>query len=76
MSIESMSFWLPEFVIEVQQANEDSYLPDSVYGLCCGLHGDSINIFSDARFTKCCQVLDSYMRNLKSTGNFEKKGLI
>ena len=52
------------------------YIPNSIYGIICGLQKSSdqadINISPDSMFAKFRQVLDMQMKQLKSTGNFEK----
>ena len=80
MALESMCFWLPKFVMEARKGNGDSYPPDSLYSLCCGLQRAlksneraDVNLFADSSFHKFRQILDSQMKILKATGKFEKK---
>ena len=37
MSIDSISFWLPKFILEVRKENSECYPPSSLHGICCGL---------------------------------------
>ena len=37
MSIESLQYWLPKFVLEVRRQDKEYYPPDSLYGICSGL---------------------------------------
>ena len=37
MPVEAISFWLPKFIVEVRNKKGESYPPDTLYGLCCGL---------------------------------------
>ena len=79
MPVEAISFWLPKFIVEVRNKKGESYPPDTLYGLCCGLQRSLkendllINFFTDKSFNKTREVLDAYMKKLKSTGNFEKR---
>ena len=83
MSLDDLSFWLPRFVMEVKKEKGDDYPPNSLYSLCCGIQRrlrcdenpvvSDINIFTDSRFKKFTQVLDARMKQLQSTGLFEKK---
>ena len=80
MAVESITFWLPKFVIEVRRADGNHYPPNSIYSLCCALQRSlkakdavDFNIFSDVRFNRFRQVLDSEMKRLKATGKFEWK---
>ena len=82
MSLDDLSFWLPRFVMEVKKEKGDDYPPNSLYSLCCGIQRrlrcdenpvvSDINIFTDSRFKKFTQVLDARMKQLQSTGLFEK----
>ena len=80
MSVESLSFWLSKFVIEVRKENGEEYPPDSIYSICCGLQRhlrtngrEEVNAFGDYQFATFRQVLDGQMKLLKSSGGFEKK---
>lgn len=80
MSRESLSFWLPKFIMEVRKETGDDYPPDSVYNICCGLERnlrlndrEDVNIFVDSDFSKFRQVLDGRMKLLRSSGKFKKK---
>lgn len=79
MKVEAMVFWLPKFVIEVRKEDTTQYPPDSIYSLICGLqrclkNNDraEISIFSDSMFARFRQVLDAQMKQLRSTGKFNK----
>ena len=57
MSAESISFWLPKFVVEARRKNGLHYPPNSLYALCCGLqrylrsnNRSEVNIFTDSGF--------------------------
>ena len=73
MSRESLSFWLPKFVMEVRKETGDDYPPNSEYNICCGLERnlrlndrEDVNIFVDSDFSKFRQVLDGRMKLLRS----------
>ena len=79
MKVDDMVFWLPKFVVEFRKEDGTMYPFNSIYGIICGLQRclkcsdqADINIFSDSMFAKFRQVLDTQMKQLKSTGNFEK----
>ena len=78
MSLESLRYWLPKFVMEVRKVDGSHYPPNTVYQLCCGLaralkSADrvDIDIFNDSRFVCFRSVLDARMKELKATGKFE-----
>ena len=76
MKVDDMVYWLPKFVVELHKEDGTMYPPNSIYSIICGLQRclkcSDINIFSDSMFAKFRQLLDAQMKQLKSTGNFEK----
>jgi len=78
MSEVLLKFWLIKLVAEVRRADGKSYPPNSVYLICCG-HGyaqcatdrTKIDIFKSPGFARLHDTLDSIMKELKVTGNFE-----
>ena len=77
---ESLALWLPKFVVEVRKGNGEPYPPNSLYQICCGLHRSlkaanraELNIFDSPRFVLFRDTLDSQMKLLKASGNFETR---
>ena len=73
-----MTFWLPRFIAEVRKTDGKPYPPNSLYQICCGLHRclreanrPDIDIFNSSKFAQFRDTLDSCMKELKATGNFE-----
>ena len=80
MSEDSLKFWLVKFVAEVRRADGKPYPPNSVYQICCGLgralraaDQTEVDIFKSQCFARFRDTLDSCMKELKATGNFEVK---
>ena len=80
MSITSLQFWLPKFVLEVRRADQQHYPPDSLYSLCTGLQRSlkfndraEVRLFSDCKFSRFQSTLDSEMKRLRSMGKYKKK---
>ena len=80
MSREAMLFWLPKFITEVRRSDRNSYPPNSVYQICCGLsralrsaNRSEIDIFNSPKFSQFRDTLDSWMKTLKASGNFQVK---
>ena len=78
MSEEAMLFWLPKFITEVRRSDGNSYPPNSVYQICCGLsralrsaNRSEIDIFNSPKFSQFRDTLDSCMKTLKASGNFQ-----
>ena len=78
MSLESLRYWLPKFVMEVRKVDGSHYPPTTVYQLCCGwaralksADQVDIDIINDSRFGCFRSVLDARMKELKATGKFE-----
>ena len=72
---ESLTFWLPKFVVEVRKGNGDPYPPNSLYQICCGLQRGlkaanraELDIFNSPRFVLFRDTLDSQMKILKAPG--------
>jgi len=79
-SEDGLKFWLVKFVAEVRCSDGKPYPPNSLYQICCGLgHAlhvadrSEIDIFNSPGFAMFCDTLDSCMKELKATGNFEVK---
>jgi len=75
-----MNFWLSRFVVEAHKKDGADYPPNTLYQLCSGLgralkHADraDIKLFDDSKFCSFMTTLDSRMKQLKATGNFEVK---
>ena len=80
MSIESLQFWLPKFVLEVRRADQQHYPPDSLYSICTGLQRSlkfndraEVRLFSDCMFSCFQSTLDSEMKRLRSMGTYQRK---
>ena len=80
MSEDALKFWLAKFVTEVRRTDGKPYPPNSVYQICCGLgralraaDRSEIDIFNSANFAMFRDTLDSCMKRLKTTGDFEVK---
>ena len=80
MSVSSMKFWLPRFVLEVRRADQKHYPPDSLYSICSGLQRAlkfadraDVKLLSDPCFSLFRDTLDSEMKRLCSTGEYTKK---
>lgn len=80
MSIESLQFWLPKFVLEVRRKDSEHYPPDSLYGICAGLQRSlkfcdraDVKLFSDSKFSCFQSTLDAEMKRLRSLGKYKKK---
>ena len=80
MSEDGLKFWLVKFVAEVRRNDGKPYPPNSLYQICCGLGHCSAccwqirnHIFNSPGFAMFHATLDSCMKELKATGNFEVK---
>lgn len=80
MSSEAMKCWLSRFVVEARKKNGSEYPPNTLYQICCGLgralrnvDRADVKLFDEAKFGLFVGTLDSRMKQLKSTGNFEPK---
>ena len=79
MELADVSFWLQRFVLEVRKSNGESYSPDSLYQLCCGIQralreaGHDVNIFEQFQFAQFQSVLDGELKCLNATGNYIEK---
>ena len=80
MQLESMTIWLPKFVLKLRRRDGDHYLPDTLYGICTALNRSlkrvdraNINIFTDPGFIYFKETLDAQMKALKATGNYQRK---
>ena len=80
MAKEDILFWISKFVAEAKQKDGTPYPPNSLYQICCGL-GRGLNsigradvdIFNAPEFAVFRDTLDSCMKQLKASGNFEIK---
>ena len=80
MNVQDLDFWLSRFVIEARKKDGSEYPPNTLYQLCCGLGRaiklagrPDINIFDEIKFSGFVNTLDSRMKQLKATGEFESK---
>ena len=80
MSMESLRFWLPKFVLEVRHVDQQHYPPDSLYSICTGLQRSlkfndqaDVQLFSDSKFSCFTSTLDSEMKRLRSMGKYQRK---
>ena len=80
LSLTEMDFWLSRFVLEVRKANGDSYPPNSLCQLVCGLqwhlrnHGHAnVKLFEDPALHGFRSTLDEEMKRLNATGNYVNK---
>jgi len=80
MSEDGLKFWLVKFVAEVRRSDGKPYPPNRLYQICCGLgralrvaDRSEIDILNSPGFAMFHDTLDSCMKKLKATGNFEVK---
>ena len=80
MQVDSMKFWLPKFVLEIRRRDGAHYPPDTLYAIRTGLNRclksadrADINIFTDPGFICFKEMLDTEMKQLKATGNYQRK---
>ena len=82
MSGPDQSFWLCRFVCEVAKKNSSQYPPTTLYQICTGLmralnwrlqsiNEPEVNFFTNPIFSRFKAVLDSRMKELKSTGMYQ-----
>ena len=78
MSEEAMLFWLPKFITDVRGSDRNSHPPNSAYEICGGLswalrsvNRSEIDIFNSPKFSQFRDTLDSCMKTLKASGNFQ-----
>ena len=77
MTATAIKHWLHWFVLEVRKGNGEHYCPDSLHQICCGLQialraasSNDINFFDDKEFELFCELLDSELNSLNSTGKY------
>ena len=79
VELTDVSFWLQRFVLEVRKSNGESFSPDSLYQLCCGIQralreaGHDVNIFEQFQFVQFWSVLDAELKHLNAIGNYIEK---
>lgn len=80
MANEDLKFWISKFVVEVKRKDGTPYPPNSLYQICCGLGRglvdigrSDVDIFNAPEFALFRDTLDSCMKQLKASGNFEMK---
>ena len=80
MSVEEMNYWLMRFVLEVRRQDGKDYPPNSLYQICCGLmrilkfrNRANVNFFNDAVFEEFRGTLDSKMKTLQASGQFQTR---
>jgi len=80
MSKQAMNFWLGKFVFEVRRKDGRPYSPDTLYQICCALlrllrevDRADVNILADLMFSQFRFTLDTCMKELKSTDNYQVK---
>ena len=80
MSVRSLQFWLPKFVLEVRRKDKQNYPPDSLYSICSGLQRSlkfcdcaDVKLLTDSKFSRFQGTLDAEMKCLRSTGIYKKQ---
>ena len=75
ITIKELQHWMCAFVLEGQKKDENAFVPNTLYHICCGImrylrtNGfPQIDIFKDSGFSKFRMVLDSEMKRLQSAG--------
>ena len=71
---DQLDYWLSKFVVEAKNKNGESYPPNTLYGICCGLmryvrdlHPE-VNFFKDPQYAGFRKTLDGEMKRLRSLG--------
>ena len=69
-----LDYWLSKFVVEARNKNGESYPPNTLYVICCGLlryvrelHPE-VNFFKDSQYAGFRKTLDGEMKRLRSLG--------
>ena len=69
-----LDYWISKFILEVRRVDGQTYPPNSLYSICCGLMRfirevrPEINFFKDPQFAGLQTTLDSEMKRLRSQG--------
>ena len=69
-----LDYWISKFILEVRRVDGQTYPPNSLYSICCGLMRfirevkPEINLFKDPQFSGLQTNLDSEMKRLCSQG--------
>ena len=84
MSSSDQSFWLCRFVCEAAKKDTNPYSPNTLYQICCALmralnwhlrdmNQPEVNFFADSIFSRFKTDLDSRMKELQSSGNYQAR---
>ena len=80
MSIKSLQFWLPKFVLEVRRQDKQHYPLDSLSNICSGLQRSlkfcdcaDVKLLTDSKFSRFQGTLDAEMKCLRSTEKYKEQ---